>query len=266
MPRNLPSAPLPVPPSAPSEAPGSSLPGYSVRVSRKARRILVRVLPEHRVEVVLPLGVPASCVPDVLSRHREWIRKTLERMAPREEEADTFPAFLSLRGGRECVILRHTGRNALALTPFSPRTNTPFIEQRELILPAFPFAVAQKPEKALGWLRNWVKEEAAHRLIPSLNDAADTYGFSFSGCSVRLQKTRWGSCSARGRINLNACLIFLPDALARYVLLHELCHTRQMNHAEGFWKQLFAVEPDALRLDKALRGAWRHVPWWMRRG
>ena len=96
-----------------------------------------------------------------------------------------------------------------------------------------------------------------------LEALANEHGFAYSGLGIRFQRSRWGSCSAKGNISLNACLIFLPERLTRHILLHELCHTRQLNHSPEFWKQLFAVAPDALAHDKAMRHAWRHVPAWV---
>jgi len=79
----------------------------------------------------------------------------------------------------------------------------------------------------------------------------------------RRQKSRWGSCTAKGALNLNTCLVFLPTELARHIILHELAHTKHLNHGQGFWKLLFSMEENALALDKRLRRAWRHVPEWM---
>jgi predicted metal-dependent hydrolase len=95
-----------------------------------------------------------------------------------------------------------------------------------------------------------------------LEQLAREHGFSFASMQVRFQKSRWGSCSSKGRISLNVCLIFLPELLVRYILLHELCHTRQMNHSAAFWKLVLTADPDALSKNRAMREAWKYVPGW----
>ena len=61
------------------------------------------------------------------------------------------------------------------------------------------------------------------------------YGFEYGRVSIRSQKTRWGSCSAKGNINLNIKIFALPEHLRRYILVHELCHTEELNHSKNFW-------------------------------
>ena len=74
---------------------------------------------------------------------------------------------------------------------------------------------------------------------------------------------RWASCSASGTISLNRSLLFLPAALVDYVLLHELCHLRELNHSPRFWKLLEAAMPGSSALRVEMRGAWRFVPSWL---
>ena len=67
---------------------------------------------------------------------------------------------------------------------------------------------------------------------------AGIHGFTFSGVKIRKSRSRWGSCSTKGIINLSFYILLLPDHLVEYVLLHELCHTIQMNHSPAFWTLL----------------------------
>jgi len=77
----------------------------------------------------------------------------------------------------------------------------------------------------------------AKRLLPArLAYLAGKFGFSYSNVTVRASKTRWGSCSSGKNISLSYFLMTLPDDLIDYVLLHELCHTKEMNHSVRFWK------------------------------
>jgi predicted metal-dependent hydrolase len=79
------------------------------------------------------------------------------------------------------------------------------------------------------------------------------YNFSFSKIIIRNQKSRWGSCSRNGVLSFNYRILFLPDHLADYIVVHELCHLREMNHSKRFWALVERVVPDHLACRKELR-------------
>ena len=81
--------------------------------------------------------------------------------------------------------------------------------------------------------------------------------------SIRGQRSRWGSCSATGDISLNYQLLFLPPHLLRHVLVHELCHTVELNHSPRFWRTVARFEPDLAALREEMRRSWSHVPGWL---
>ena len=72
---------------------------------------------------------------------------------------------------------------------------------------------------------------------------AEKIGVSYGRITLRQQKTRWGSCSANGNLNFNWLLILAPPEVLDYVVVHELCHRRQMNHSQAFWNEVSAVLP-----------------------
>jgi len=80
---------------------------------------------------------------------------------------------------------------------------------------------------------------------------------------VRKQRTRWGSCSTRGTITLNVCLLFQPPEVVRYLYLHELTHLRHMNHSARFWAAVGRLEPAWRELDAQLARGWQRVPAWL---
>ena len=96
----------------------------------------------------------------------------------------------------------------------------------------------------------------AIRILPNrIKMIALRHGLQYSGVTVRQTKTRWGSCSSKKRINLSSSLMLLPDHLIEYVLLHELCHTVEMNHSERFWSLMNKVtNGNAHNLRKEMRG------------
>ena len=73
---------------------------------------------------------------------------------------------------------------------------------------------------------------------------AEIMGVIYGRITIRNQKTRWGSCSSKGNLNFNCLLMLMPDKVLDYVVVHELCHLRQMNHSKKFWKEVERYMPD----------------------
>ena len=73
---------------------------------------------------------------------------------------------------------------------------------------------------------------------------APLVGVSYGRIAIRAQKSRWGSCSTLGNLNFNCLLMLCPEEVRDYVVVHELCHRKEMNHSERFWRELARVLPD----------------------
>ena len=111
-------------------------------------------------------------------------------------------------------------------------------------------------------LRRWLAEKARVAFEPWLDRLSERTGLTYHSLQIRGQRTRWGSCSTQRTISLNFRLLFLARPLVRYLLIHELCHTRHMNHGSRFWALVQSLEPQAQALDTELGEAWREVPGW----
>ncbi|GHV60657.1 hypothetical protein FACS1894182_15350 [Bacteroidia bacterium] len=106
---------------------------------------------------------------------------------------------------------------------------------------------------------NELRIRAKQYLPAELQRLSELHGFRYTQVKIRKSKTRWGSCSSKGIINLSFYLMLLPSHLIEYVLLHELCHTVEMNHSIAFWSLLNNhTDGQAKVLRKELRNY--HIP------
>lgn len=87
--------------------------------------------------------------------------------------------------------------------------------------------------------------DRALRVIPErVAHFAPKVGVTYGGITIRNQRTRWGSCSSKGNLNFNCLLMLVPEQVLDYVVVHELCHRKHMNHSPQFWAEVKRVMPD----------------------
>ena len=100
-------------------------------------------------------------------------------------------------------------------------------------------------------------QELANKAKTVISDRVEYYagllGVSYGRITIRHQKTRWGSCSAKGNLNFNCLLMLAPPEVLDAIVVHELCHRKVMNHSERFYKEVYRVYPDYDKWNKWLR-------------
>ncbi len=99
-------------------------------------------------------------------------------------------------------------------------------------------------ENAEGVFERWYKKEARQIFAERVTFYAEEHGFEYAKLKLSSAKRRWGSCSARGNINLTWRLVMTPPEMIDYVVVHELCHLREHNHSKKFWTQVGAIMPE----------------------
>lgn len=115
-------------------------------------------------------------------------------------------------------------------------------------------------------LRRWLLKQGSLHLKPWLIREAERVGLVPANIQMRLQKTRWGSCSTSGNISLNAALLLVAPELVRYLFVHELCHLKYMSHGKRYWQTVARHEPEFRRLDRRLADCWKQMPAWLPHG
>jgi len=97
------------------------------------------------------------------------------------------------------------------------------------------------------------KEEARALVEKKLKYLNSFYDFQFNRISIKDTKSRWGSCSSQGNLNFNYKIIFLKPKEIDYILVHELCHLKEMNHSSYFWKLVSQTIPDYKEIKKGIK-------------
>lgn len=225
---------------------------YSVTISKRAKSFKLKISPEKGLEIVGPREPSARMVRGMFMHNEGWIKTNLERMKhikPARNPLDAKPPRqIQFPSGDVCysVVMKEKGLVARVREVGEELHIT--------------------PDENGHWqeaLSNWVNKRIPSILTPMLEKISDGTGLKFRRTQYRNQKTRWASCSTTGTISLNRSLIFLPEPLVRYVLIHELCHTVHMDHSADFWNLVCEHEPFYKPLDAELKTARAdYVPEW----
>ena len=96
-------------------------------------------------------------------------------------------------------------------------------------------------------------DQALQTIPPRVARYARLLGVTYGRITIRYQRTRWGSCSSKGNLNFNCLLMLTPLEVVDSVIVHELCHRKEMNHSERFYREVLRVYPDYWRWDKWLK-------------
>lgn len=238
------------------ELPNGKRVDFPVTLSQRNRHVRLKFSACTGLSVSAPVGTPARYILELVSNRAQWITRQMERFAS-SPPAQPVPV---LERPRSLVLpaLGKTWQVEYRETPgkaVSARTAQPGC----LIVSGATGNVAACQMA----LRRWLMRRARETLIPWLGQVARENGLAFGSVSVKNQRSRWGSCSNTGTISLNCKLLFLPTDLARYVLLHELCHTLERNHSSRYWALVRRLEPEVDSLRLRMREARRLVPAWV---
>lgn len=204
----------------------------TIRRSARATQVRIRVAPDGTLRASLPLYAPLLLVKRLLKTSRAEIRDILSQSKPTEQYNDgmqigkSHSLIVKRISGNQPKVSRH-GQQIIAQLPVGVDLNSSEISRlvRDAIIAA-------------------LRIEAKSYLPKRLSFLAQKYGLNYTNVRFSHASGRWGSCSSSGTISLNIALMKLPFELIDYVIIHELCHTKQMNHSAEFWNLVEMADPD----------------------
>jgi predicted metal-dependent hydrolase len=223
----------------------------SIRESQRARQLILQALPPRTIELVVPKGMRAKAIQAFIREHRDWIDRAGSELILAYPESTLRPATIMLAAVGARINVRYLGAAALDARYRYARETLSLYCRRD------------DASDAPALLRRWLLAQAARILKPWLAREAERTGLRPAKVQVRLQKTRWGSCSVQGSISVNAALLLVAPELVRYLFVHELCHLRHLSHSSRYWRAVAAHEPEYRELDRRLAASWRQLPAWV---
>ncbi len=203
----------------------------------KRKTLGIHVYPDARVIVRAPLGSNLRFIEEHLHQRAAWIIKHQQRFRQTPPPATDEPQYVS------GATVRYLGERYPLRIETSPRQRVQ-LGGGEIVV---SLRDATDPERIAALLNRWLRVQAervfAERLTACFPHVA-AWGVAYPPLKIRDMKTRWGSCSSKGNVSLNLRLIHQPIELIDYVVLHELCHLKELNHSPRFWKLMDRVLPD----------------------
>lgn len=219
----------------------------SFRRHPRTTRLSIRIKPLEGVQVLMPPHGTVNEALDFVRLKRDWIVQGLHQMARHEAGQTLFDEQSEFKTRSFQLKIEKADRSDVRLFLHDGVLLVQYPQHLPVQHPPIQEAIRYGIEEAL--------RKAAQRHLPTrLQQLAQQYGFIYQGVFIKNLKSRWGSCSGVNNINLNLHLMRLPEALIDYVLLHELCHTREKNHGPRFWALLDrCTGGQARQLDKAMK-------------
>ncbi len=227
---------------------------YTLIVSKSARRVYLRVEQGRGLLVTIPKRYPKREIPALLESQRSWIMESLQEIDERTPEIyrQWPPERLALSAINTDVDIKYVPTQGGPDSVCWVSANELHVSVTQQSRPVIATAIATA-----------LKMRAKSVLTPWLAMRASEHGLSYKRLSIRGQRTLWGSYSSSGTLSLNYKLLFLPTNVVDYVLLHELAHTKHLDHSQAFWQFLEQLKPGAHALDAQLHEAGRLVPPWL---
>ena len=213
--------------------------------------------PHDGLIVVVPEGFNEKHIAALLTRHELWIRKTTEQF-----DVQRLEPLPSRDNGLPCqVVFPYFSEEWEVEYMQAAMGDVALVEHSENSLRISGNVANDMLCRKL--LLSWLKHRAGMLLLPSFEKLAASLDFDYAEAKVRLQHSRWGSCSSSRVITLNNKLLFLPEYLIRHVMVHELCHTVHLNHSRAFWALVQQHDPLWRINNRDMKSAWKYIPAWV---
>lgn len=228
------------------KAQNRSIPYSIVRTKRRTIGITVEIT--GGVKVSAPLHIDEKQIIEVVENKSSWI---IEKLIAAEEIRKDVPIKRFVDGEK----LLFLGKEYELKIVDGDIHDTKVLQQKDTITVHIPKGLQNENRRQLvrETLIIWYKKHFSEIVNERIKEYSSLIRVIPCKIVIKDQKTRWGSCSSKGNINLNWRLVLAPVSIIDYVIVHELCHMKVMNHSKDFWKQVELIMPDYIERRKWLK-------------
>lgn len=206
---------------------------FTHTITRRARRLSIKVDQAGKVTVVTPPRVPAHAVEAFVQMNLSWIQAAQQKHQVPVRDKD----IVSIFGKKYTKKLINLESLPLGV---QIKHDTVLLNTPELLLKPGLIWNAQHTRQ----LQSFLDTAARKYIRERLEQFAAKMGLTYNQVSFKRQSTRWGSCSAQKNLNFNLTLVHAPTPVIDYVIIHELAHLTHMNHSDKFWQLVAQFDPD----------------------
>jgi predicted metal-dependent hydrolase len=197
---------------------------YTLKRSSKAKLLWLTMSKENGLVVTVPRYYDIDLLDSYLYTKSKWILRT-QKKVDIQEPRNTTNQFIDtlMYFGKRLTITKNTNQSEIMEVK---------LEDDQVIVNLDPGLKIKYSDT----IEMWMKDQAIAAINTKAGFFSSKLGLTYSKISIRNQRSRWGSCSRKRNLSFNWRLIMAPEAILDYVIIHELCHLREMSHSKSFWE------------------------------
>lgn len=194
----------------------------------KRKTVSFKILRYKCVQVTAPYFLSEGNIIDIINKNISWIEKNIDKNITQKKERKYLNGDIIPYKGQGYTLKIKEGN-------------------REVIIDPSNFVInlsCKTKDEAKGIILNWYKKQAEEYIKNKVKYYEEILGVKSANIRIKNQNTLWGSCSSKRNLNFNLKIIMAPINIIDYVIIHELCHIKHMNHSLEFWKEVEKIIPD----------------------
>lgn len=225
---------------------------FTYRVRRSARRRTISIeIRDAEVIVRAPTGVPERMLQQMVYRKRAWI---VDKLTAQRRQLARIPEYSYLSGS----TMPWLGQ-PLTLSVGHGAAGDVRLRGTELVVTLSRRSTRSATEQARALVKGWYRAQALRLLTAKSSALAERLGLSYREVKVRFTRSKWGHCTSEGVLQYNWHIVLAPEPVVDYLVAHEVCHLRHLNHSASFWALVASVCPDYLELRDWLKANGRSL-------